>query len=330
MVNHLFFPRRTDIVLFVLGFVGVAFALFKADNVLIVLHPARFGLSFKAPSHEQLCYYTDFLVSSPDYNALFNLDDNRHIGLPNRTGGYLGNILAMPVLISMAATFFYVSLREKITIVHFVLTLISVFLLISCLSTTAIIAFILTIIFYEFYTRRNSTSIFVSVLIILLIPILLYFSDTAFHVYERFLKNMKDPQYLAKFFDYRLLLRPENYIYLIFGRWSSQPLLEGSSHVDLVNIIIAYGGIISYMLYKRILFPLSSHRITGDIRQRAYPLVILTAFVCLSHIGMTMNMNIMMLVTLLMVKSSQIHNYSDVNSNAEMFRSDTVITERSL
>ena len=374
IVNHLFFPRRTDIVLFVLGFVGVAFALFKVDNVLlhntlllfflpvlfspmqkideaffykavflfftistiyllaenIVLHPARFGLSFKAPNHGQLCYYTSFLVSSPDYNAFLNLDDIRHTGLPNRTGGYLGNILAMPVLISMAATFFYVSLREKITIVHFVLTVISVFLLISCLSTTAIIAFILTIIFYEFYTRRNFTSIFVSALIILMIPILLYFSDTAFHVYKRLLENLKNPQYFTTFFDHRVLLKEENYLYLIFGRWSSQPLPGGSSHVDLVNIVVAYGGIITYMLYKRILFPLSLLRITGDIRQRAYPFVILTAFICLFHSTMTLNMNVMMLVTLLMVKSSQIHNYSDVNGNAEMFRSDTMITERSL
>jgi hypothetical protein len=266
-------------VLFVLGFVGVAFALFKADNVFL-------------------------------YNILL--------------------LFFLPVLISMAATFFYVSLREKITIVHFVLTLISVFLLISCRSTTAIIAFILTIIFYEFYTRRNFTSIFVSTLIILMIPILLYFSDTAFHVYDRLLNNLKSPQYVAQFSDYRVLLKPENYLYLIFGRWSSQRLPGGSLHIDLINIVVAYGGIISYMLYKRILFPLSSLRIAGDIRQRAYPLVILTAFICLFHNSMTLNINVMMLVTLLMVKSSQIHNYSDVNSNVEMFRSDTMITERSL
>jgi hypothetical protein len=108
-----FFPRRTDVILLALGFVGLACALLKQDNSLfyntfllfflpvlfspmgkiderfffntvvlffslstmyllgenIVLHPARFGLSFKALNYEQLCYYTDFLVSSPDYNA---------------------------------------------------------------------------------------------------------------------------------------------------------------------------------------------------------------------------------------------------------------------
>jgi hypothetical protein len=163
-----------------------------------------------------------------------------------------------------------------------------------------------------------------------MIPILLYFSDTAFRVYDRLLENLKNPQYVAQFFDYRVLLKPENYLYLIFGRWSSQRLPGGSSHVDLVNIVVAYGGIISYMLYKRILFPLSSLRIAGDIRQRAYPLVILTAVICLFHNSMTLNINVMMLVTLLMVKSSQIHNYSNGNSNVEMFRSDTMITERSL
>lgn len=368
-VNHVFFPRRTDVILFALGFVGLACALLKQENSLfyntfllfflpvlfspmvkiddrfffntvvlffslstiyllgeiIVLHPARFGLSFKEPNYEQLCYYTNFLVSSPDYNAILNLDDIRHLGTTNRTGGYLGNILAMPVLISMAATFFYVVMRERITFAYFILTLISIFLLISCRSTTAIIAFILTILFYELYARKNYSFI---ILFIAMIFILLIFSDTASFVYNRLLTNLNEPKYFATFFDHRTLFTPENLPYLIYGKWSSIHPSGAASHVDLMNIVVAYGGIVAYLLYRRILFPLSSLKRTGTMWQRPYSLVILTAFICLFHSSMTLNINIMMLVTLLMVKSSQIHNSQGDGNAVEMALLDTTNTER--
>src|SRR4030042_2012143 len=116
IVNNIFFPKKVDLVLFAVGFIGLAFAFLKEDRSLlystfllfflpvlfspmqkiddgffyktvflfftvstgyllaenIILHPWRFGLNFKAPNYQQLSHYTDFLVSSPDYNALLN------------------------------------------------------------------------------------------------------------------------------------------------------------------------------------------------------------------------------------------------------------------
>jgi hypothetical protein len=231
----------------------------------------------------------------------------------------------MPVLISMASTFFYVVMRERITFAYLILTLISVFLLISCRSTTAIIAFILTILFYEVYTRENYSFIF---LFIAMIFILLTVSDTLSFVYRRLLSNLNDPGYFATFFNYSVLFTPENLPYLIYGKWSWSPTRGASSHVDLMNIVVVYGGIVAYLLYRRILFPLSSLKRTGTMWQRTYSLVVLTAFICLFHSSMTLNINNMMLVTLLMVKSSQIHNSRGDGNAVEMALLDKKNTER--
>lgn len=351
VANNLSFPKTTDMVLFIVGFVGLAFAMVREDNVSfyntfllfflpalfspfkkindrffykmifsffvvstfyllienIILHPWRFGLGFEAPTFEQLSAYSNYLISNPNLDQTRNLIDYRHIvGGSNRTGGYLGHVFAMPTLIAMGATFFYVQAREQPTFARAILAFISIFVLINAISTTAIAAFIITILFYELYVKRSFTSIVVLVSIIGSIALLLTFSSAAFYIYNRFLTNMKDPVYVAAFFNHTVLLKPENVPYLIYGNWGWLSIEGRSSHVDLINITVAYGGVIAFMLYKRILTPLANIHNLNNVMGRTLSLVVLTAFICLFHATMTLNINVMMLVTLLMIKSNDI------------------------
>ena len=105
-----------------------------------------------------------------------------------------------------------------------------------------------------------------------------------------------------------MLFRLDNISYLIIGKWSWLPPAGGSSHVDLINIIVAYGGIVAYFIFRRMLMPVYYFRHIAKPYGRIFSLVILTAFICLFHMSMTLNINVMMLVTLLMVISSNISN----------------------
>jgi hypothetical protein len=274
----------------------------------IVLQPDRFGLGFTPPSTEELAAYSNYLVGGDTkFDASVNLSDYRNIGISNRTGGYLANILAMPVLIAMATTFFYVSTRERFKLINAILTVFSIFLLISCLSTTAIIAFVLTVFFYEIYGRRNAVSVIISVLILGVLVFLISYSKMLSFTYNRLLFNMNDSIYFATFFKQHLVLfRVENIKYLLLGKWGWLPPEGGSSHVDLITIIVTYGGIIAYFLYRRMLFPLTLLRQPGHLYGRIFSMTVLTAFICLFHAQMTLNINVMMLVTLLYLKSGDL------------------------
>jgi hypothetical protein len=274
----------------------------------IVLQPNRFGLGFTPLSVEELAVYSNYLAGGDStFDARVNLADYRNIGISNRTGGYLANILAMPVLIAMAATFFYVSTRERFKLIDAILTVISIFLLISCLSTTAIIAFVFTIFFYEIYVRRNALSVIISVLVLGILVFLISYSKMLSFTYNRLLFNLKDSIYFATFFKQHLVLfRVENIKYLFLGKWGWLPPEGASSHVDMISIIVAYGGIIAYFLYRRMLFPLTLLRQPGHFYGHIFSLTVLTAFICLFHSTMTLNINVMMLVTLLYLKSGDL------------------------
>lgn len=275
----------------------------------IILHPYRFGLNFDAPALEELGSYTNYLVGNPEYHAKLYLVDYRHLGLSNRTAGYLGNILAMPVLMAMASTFFYASTRERFRLVTLVFAVTSIVLLISSNSATAVIAFIITVLFYEFYIRRNIVSIAVAVSLLGIVGLVISINASSFYFYDRLFVNLGDSKYVSIFFfNHLALLRPENLLYLIVGKWSSLPPEGASSHVDLINIVVAYGGIVAYFLYRRMLMPVFYFRRVAEPYGRTFSLVVLTAFICLFHISMTLNINVMMLVTLSMIISTQIHD----------------------
>lgn len=302
------FSRANNNLLFKMLYVFFTISSFYLLVEFIALHPHRFGLRFDALSLGELSSYTNYFVGNPEYDAKIHLVDYRHVGLTNRTAGYLGNVLAMPVLMAMAAAFFYTSTREYFRFTRLIMTFFTIILLISSNSTTAIIAFIVTSLFYEFYVRNNFRSIVVGIFLLGIIGLVILFNPSLFYIYDRLLLNLKDPEYVSIFFlDHLALLRPENILYLVIGKWSSLPPEGASSHVDLINIVVAYGGVVAFFLYRRLLMPAFYFRRSADPCGRAFSMVVLTAFICLFHMSMTLNINVMMLVTVLMVKSMQIH-----------------------
>jgi hypothetical protein len=273
----------------------------------VILHPWRFNLGFDAPTLRELGSYTNYLVGNSGCDARLYLIDYRHVGLSNRTGGYLGNVLAMPVLIAMTASFFYVSAREMRSFSTFLITTISVLLLLSSNSTTAVFAFIATILFYEIYVRGNITSLIIVALFCGALAIVLFTNRQAFYFFDRFFINLEDSKYVSTFLSSHLVLfRPENISYLLIGKWSWLPPEGGSSHVDFISIIVAYGGVVAYLLYRRMLKSAFSFHRFPDSHGRIFSMVVITAFICLLHASMTLNINVMLLVTLLYLKSGEI------------------------
>ena len=108
----------------------------------IILHPSVLGLSFQPLPAEKYALYLNYLfVGAQDASTL--ITDYRYQGAFVRTGGYLVDLLVMPVILSMTAIFFYVLVREKAGMFNIIFSLLSFYLLIISLSTTAIISFIL-------------------------------------------------------------------------------------------------------------------------------------------------------------------------------------------
>jgi hypothetical protein len=342
--NNVFLPSVSDAVLLFAGFVGMAFSMAEGDGTLfyktsllfflpvllgslrrvddrffyrtvylfmaastgyvllenIILQPGMYGLTFKAPTYDQLSAYTNYLIWSR-IDASLLLVDYRDAGLTNRTGGYLGNVLAMPVLLAMGATFFYVSVREKFRITGLMFAAIAAYLLLMSQSTTAIVAFLLSILFYEIWVRRNLKAfIWIGGTLLFLI----IFGAVSGYVFKRLLANLKDPRYVHAFLGYSVLFESDNLPYFVYGKWSSL-LPEGSgTHTDLINIVVAYGGVIAFLLYRRLLKPLLVLRRVPNSTGRTYAIMVLTAFICLLHASATLNVNVMILVTLLYLKAS--------------------------
>ena len=301
-------------------FFAISTAYMLLEN--IILHPNRFGLSFDAPSFEQYCGYTNYIVASKYDNAGMFIVDFRHIGVGVRTGGYLGHVLAMPVLLCMGATFFYVWMREDVKPGNLIFCVISVFVLVHSLSTTAVGAFVLTAIFYELCVRRNIASLGVIVVVIVGLFTWCLYGKIGSYVYERLVTNLNNPMYLHSFWNPSMLLTPQNILYLFIGKWSWVPGEGAPSHIDLINIVLAYGGIVSYIFYKRMLFPALTACRSRNLSIRTFSLTVLSAFICLFHSQATLNVNVMMLVTLLYLKAGAIS--SKLRDSHTFKRSNTI------
>ena len=265
----------------------------------IFLNPYLFGLNFKPPTIEQYGAYLNFLSGGTPMISNF-----LHQGAFIRTGGYLVNLLVMPVILSITAMFFYVLVREKAGIFNFIFSLLSFYLLIISLSTTAIISFILSLSYYELFIKGIKLNSFLIITFLSLFIGAAFISPAGNYVYTRLLVNLADQAYYNTFFDFSGLLKPVNIFYLIFGTWDWQTPAGISSHVDLILIPISYGVIISFMLYKKMLYPAIINLKSMDIYNKLFSLSILPAFICLYHHQMTLNINVMLLVTLLLIKNN--------------------------
>ena len=81
---------------------------------------------------------------------------------------------------------------------------------------------------------------------------------------------------------------------------------------------MSYGVLGGYLLYKRILGPLNIARKSDNILLKIFSITILPAFICLYHEFMTLNINVMFLVTLFIVKSNEI-SLKEVNEKETIF-----------
>jgi hypothetical protein len=236
----------------------------------------------------------------------------------NRTGGYLGNVLAMPVLIAMSATFFYVSFREKFSLTGLVLATLGIYLLTVSMSTTAILAFLITFFVYELYFQNSLKFLLGFSIIFVLVAVLFSSNIPLAYLYDRLLNEFRNPTYVAAFIpNLSIFLKPINMLSIILGRWSWGFLEGGSTHVDLLNIITTYGVGIAWLLYRRMLRPIIilKHSVNGI--GNVFSMTVLTAIICLFHSSMTLNINIMMLVTLLFLKGGQISKTSPDHNDPE-------------
>ncbi|NQT29340.1 MAG: hypothetical protein HQ596_02085 [Candidatus Saganbacteria bacterium] len=277
-----------------------SFFFFSTCYMLIenmVILPANFGLPFTAPNTAQIGSYLLMLNSK----ALAHFQDYRYsVGI--RTGGYLAHILVMPTILAMTATFFYVLFRERRKILYFLLAAVSVFLLVQTFSTTAIVAFVVSILFYELFVQRKFV---VPILLIVAVVGLIANYKVMSWVYRRMLTLLADPRYYNAFFGFSLS-DPRQVLSFLIGRWRWSPPSGVPSHVDLMNIILVYGIVPAYLLYKRMLWSIFSLHRFQNTQLRVYSLVVLTAVVCLFHAAMVLNVNVLMLATLLFLKANEI------------------------
>jgi len=298
------FRKISDALLF-----KVAFSFFAISTVYmfienILIYPDLYGIKISPISTQQLEYFSNYLVGSKSPPLII---DDRKIGLFYRTGGYLANALAMPVILSMGSTFFYVLGREKPKLINYIFSIISVFLLLACLSTTAIIAFFLSVIIYEVFVRTTFSSLIILLLVVVGVYSYISFSNIGSYLFNRLIINLDTSNYYNTFFDFSALLQPINIIYFIVGKWNWATIPPGiSSHVELILIPTIYGGIVTLFLYSRMLRPLFIIRKSNNILGKVFSLTVLTPFICLYHHSMTLNINVMLLMTLFIVKSGDI------------------------
>ena len=288
---------------FTFTFFSISTVYMLAEHVIV--HPNSFGLNISPPTTEQISSYLNYLFSSS--KAVTFTTDFRHIGSFNRTSGYLGNLLAMPVFLSMAAIFYYVIFREKPKPVYFIFSITSCYLLLVSLSTTAIIAFFVTVLFYEVFVRRSYKS-FIIVFIIIFLGIIIYilYTPAGVYIFNRLIFNINNPNYFNTFFDYSWLAKPLNLLYLFVGKWNWKTPPGVSSHIDFVLISLTYGGFISFLLYKRMMRPVLIAQKSENKLLKIFSITLLPAIICLYHHYMTLNINVMFVFTLLMLRSNEI------------------------
>ena len=162
----------------------------------ILLHPEKFFLDIEPVSAEQYLNYSNLLVSKNN----IRIADLRFgaVGFI-RTTGYLGHILAMPVIISMSAIFFYVLAREKLKLGNTILGLVSGYLCLTSLSTTATLAFIITIIIYELFLKKG-VGLLIFLFFLVALAVVGNIFSTGIYLFERALGNFSDPSYYYAFF----------------------------------------------------------------------------------------------------------------------------------
>ena len=240
-------------------------------------------------------YETFYSIISPDGKTIdFRHGDSWWIF---RSGGYLADALAMPVLVLMSTIYFYINYRLYKRYLFY--ALLGIFLVISNVSTTAIISLIVTILIFEFYRFNLKNFLIIASMIIIIILV----HPTVDYIIIRVKENFNNPEYLQYYFNYDFIFVLKNYYYFIFGRWSwfSNNI---SSHLDIFLIPASMGLIGFYILYKIFLRGFFVYR-KKNIIFTIYSYILFSTFITLYHHAMTLSINVLILVLLI---SSRVNN----------------------
>ena len=225
--------------------------------------------------------------------------DYRHPGSWDtfRSGGFLADAIAMPVLVVMSSLYFYINYRLYNKYLYY--TIIGIFLVLSNPSTTGIISFICTIILFEYYHFKLNRIIF----LLFIIAIILFMHPTMEYNIIRFTENMSNEKYVSTYFNYGFIYEVRTYIYFIFGNWVWFDK-SISSHIDLFLIPKSMGLIGLYIIYKIFIRGFLKYRKSNNI-YTIYSYLLISAFICLYHHGMALSVNVIIIV---IVMSNRVNN----------------------
>lgn len=275
----------------------------------VVLHTHLYGITedIWIDGRDLIGYYKGLGADPNIGDETGSVIDFRHTTLYGmagrvRTGGFLAHPLQMPTLISMAATFFYVRWRLIGGAPRVVMLGAALFGLVNSLSTTAVLAFGLAVLFYELYSRGDARK-YLSVVVLmaafvaaaLYVPAIVYlvarFVDSMEHMLVVFLFNPRS------FHDWVLTL-------VGLHGW-----LRGWNHLysenDLINVASAFGLILAFFVFRRLLQPALQARKFNDPELTTYAIVGLNAVLCMMHREAVITPNVFILVNLLTAKSQR-------------------------
>ncbi len=267
--------------------------------IIIEMFVIQFDLLGKISYDEILTYQSSF-TSKIELNSIF---DTRSSSGMYRTGGYLGNLLAMPSLILLSFIFFYVNWNICSSYQNAFWAILGGTALLASVSITAIIAGVISVIFYEIFVRRR---VLIIVGLCVLATYILYFGiPVVEYSIIRFIDNISNSDYLYKFigFDAPLIdiLR-----YVVIGGWRTG-LVGIPSHVDFINLIFIFGIFPAFFVisrwYRAIKFGLN---ISCSSSAHVYALMLLSLTLTFSHHHMGMTIYSMILATIMLLRIEEI------------------------
>ena len=217
-----------------------------------------------------------------------------------RSGGYLGNMLAMPPLVLISFVFQYAKFCMFKGIKNGFWAFFGGVALGGMVSFTAMLAGIVTVIFNELIIKKR-----LSVLFILTGVVTISFMYIPFFRYMvmRTFVNISDHAYMSHFLGFDTISLKTIIIFLC-GRWSS--VADGiPSHVDYFNILFGVGIVPTFFICKK-----WWHAISPSLTKVCYnkwlvvnALLLISVIASFIHHQMGFTKSTMLIATLFLIKS---------------------------
>ena len=285
-----------DSTIFYLFGIFFKFTIFFILIEACVIHLGLFGRI----SYDEIMAYQSSFTSG----TLTGIFDSRTSGGVYRTGGYLGNKLAMPALVLLSFIFFYINNKVHHSYKGFLMSVAGAISLLISASATAILAGLITVIFYEIFVCRNIWRVirYLAILTILSIPVIFILIQVSSigYIFERLLNNVNNADYLNNFikFDGSLV---KLFQFFFIGGWKSA--LEGvPSHNDFINLLFMFGILPVLMLIRRwysaIKFGLKSRY---DSPGHVFSVMLISLFLTFFHHHMGLTIYSMIIGTIMLL-----------------------------